>query len=257
MFTRSLLVSICAGSVATAASAGTVVSVALSSNDSAPSAVTDAGVIGDAGDSWNVLWDTGAPAGRAVPVTSGTALLDGSGNATSYTVDVSAGWGGHDGTNGNDATPTAIGPFSSSWFVDAAGGADGYANDNSPILTLNGFTPGDIVDLVVYTTFHYPTGGATGFQRGAEVTVNGNVETSTGTNSAQSGSYVLNQNYVSFDDLIVDGTGSVVVNFAPGGGTDGGQFYDINGLQFSVVPEPSSLALIGLGGLSMLRRRRN
>jgi hypothetical protein len=56
-------------------------------------------------------------------------------------------------------------------------------------------------------------------------------------------------NYARFDGLKADGLGNLSFDM---GGVDG----PINGFQLVEVPEPGSLAILGLGGLSMLCRRR-
>jgi hypothetical protein len=53
------------------------------------------------------------------------------------------------------------------------------------------------------------------------------------------------------DDIIVQMDATVI---GTGGNTGG--WYGYNGMEIDVIPEPSSLALLGLGGLALLRRRR-
>lgn len=60
--------------------------------------------------------------------------------------------------------------------------------------------------------------------------------------------------------VTTDGGGAVTVYFdralAPDGSGSNGKRTQFDGVLFDAVPEPSSLALLGLGGLSLLRRRR-
>lgn len=60
-------------------------------------------------------------------------------------------------------------------------------------------------------------------------------------------------------NVVSNGTNDVILKmdetFTGSGGNTGG-WLGINGMEIAAVPEPSSLALLGLGGLALLRRRR-
>jgi hypothetical protein len=71
---------------------------------------------------------------------------------------------------------------------------------------------------------------------------------------------VLGTTYVEFTNVTPNGNGDITINWGAvnnpfSGNTGEGDF---NGLQLVTVPEPSSIALIGLGiaGAFFLRRRK-
>lgn len=60
-------------------------------------------------------------------------------------------------------------------------------------------------------------------------------------------------NYARFNGLVPDGSGNITLDFLLAGDRDA----PINGFQLiDTIPEPSSAALLGLGSLALLRRRR-
>ena len=71
--------------------------------------------------------------------------------------------------------------------------------------------------------------------------------------------FVAGENYVLFENVEADGSGQIIFNGVAGtelDGSDDTYRQGLNGLQINLVPEPGSLALLGLGGLLVLRRRR-
>ena len=59
---------------------------------------------------------------------------------------------------------------------------------------------------------------------------------------------------IDLGSVVVDGTGSLEIFINDNPGNDDRTWYD--GVGYAAVPEPSSAALIGLGGLALILRRR-
>jgi len=79
--------------------------------------------------------------------------------------------------------------------------------------------------------------------------------TSGGTVSITTSNTNADYNPVSLENLVTDGADTATIVMDHTGGS-GGAVSFTNGFELAVIPEPASLALIGLGGLTMLARRR-
>jgi len=145
-------------------------------------------------------------------------------------------------TNATDISPNPKAPAE---FVDSVT-TDLMFNDT--VITISGLDPTLTYDL--YSVSH---GGGAPFDGVTDThTVTGDV--SYGSSSHTRGDARLNGKFHTFLGVSPDVSGTIVLETTqPGAGTNAA----FNGLLINVVPEPGSLALMGLGGLCVLRRRRN
>jgi hypothetical protein len=120
-------------------------------------------------------------------------------------------------------------------------------NGAGPTVTLSGFSLGETVNLVLYTGHARWSGNNTG-----EFTFGG--VTKTYAEATQSSTMPLTEGvtYLRFDNLVPDSNGNIIGTF----GALAGQTAVLAGLQFEVIPEPSSALLAALGLIALLRRRR-
>jgi len=126
-----------------------------------------------------------------------------------------------------------------------------YNSGGTATLTFSGLTSGDTYDIVV---------AADVSNLDSVVSIAGYGSQSTTNADTFSSSFIPDGNYVEFDNVAT--TGSIVVDVTGGPG-NGGSYFSVNGFQIEnvtppAVPEPTSLALLGLGALALLvvSRRR-
>jgi hypothetical protein len=111
---------------------------------------------------------------------------------------------------------------------------------------LTGLTPGGTYDIILYGRYDPSYGG----YRGADMSVNGSP-------IAQEAGFTDGDGYHAEGDwnapgVVADGTGKITGVFAFGSEAHA----EWGGIQFQEVPEPTTTALLGLGGLALILRRR-
>jgi hypothetical protein len=206
--------------IATSASASTVFI------DWSTSASTPGGADSN-GNHWNSLnpgaTDLLGSDGVATTWDVTTAILDNPGSGDD------SGFGGT-GING----PTGSAPFDQSFAV-----IDGIYSQSA-----SGFATISFSDLDLSSVYNFSAIG--GRNSGG---IDGNIEVTTGTGT---GGTLLNDGTILDFSVTSDASGVIVLKFA---GPDSGQNATFNALSITSVPEPSTTALLGLGGLALILRR--
>lgn len=146
-------------------------------------------------------------------------------------------------------------------------------------VTVGGLTSGDVYDVWIVSnapgtttsnaaqTSWFTEGGA-GVWSTTNTTSSASSQTIDNTLGPKNTStWVDGYNYVFFANVVVDGSGNISflgnaddagdgLTYAAGAPDTEAHRLQLNSIQLQLVPEPSSLALLGLGGLLIARRRR-
>ncbi len=142
---------------------------------------------------------------------------------------------------------------------------DVFARPNSNTVTINGLDSEGVYDIWILSYRDITTVSTTERNVGVWETTNTTTSSATQSVDSQSGSpdgsaFQEGYNYVLFNNVVAT-VGGVISFTAKGNGEGSPQDGNsrrlhINGLQIQQVPEPSTTALLGLGGLALVFRRR-
>ncbi|MFC4994915.1 PEP-CTERM sorting domain-containing protein [Rubritalea tangerina] len=196
-------------------------------------------------------WNTLGRDGTGKSGTDIANLLDDTGASSGVGITQSAAQGGwYSSASGFSGT---IGNNFMTNFADASGAY------NYTFTGLNAGV-GAVYDVIIYSARGFSNTGVTKFDVNGETlyltnesmvgdyTESGWATQGEAENNLSSGNYVRFRN-VSLDTLVVGIEGL-------DDATNGGTLAAVNGIQIVAVPEPSSVALLGLGGIALVLRRR-
>jgi PEP-CTERM motif len=209
-----------------------------------------AALIGSAGDVWNGITDaqlgwTDGPNTINGPLSaSGLALnyADGSASGVSMSLTVDGSYDANEPSWSNTSAFTTAGSPYSNLMQDLI-----FANSARSI-TLSGLAANQTFDLVLYNAGDQNVGAG----RTSSFTVNGVTQTSDW--DGLTSTLVAGVDYVNYASATSDGSGNLVINLGPGAGATEG---DLDGFQLLAVPEPSTWAMLAIGGVMLLGYRRS
>jgi hypothetical protein len=199
------------------------------------------GPLGGAASTWNQS-----------SATSGTDVLDSTGTATvvDWSIDTSL------AENDTFSWPDPLRRMQVGSFANFDKGQDAT-------LTISGLTAGELYNIAIASTRLRTEGTeySHGFFSTTNTTTSASSQLADGLTSINGDAWILGVNYVLFENVEADGSG--VISFLADA-TDADELFagspayrlHVNGFQIAPVPEPGSLALLVLGGLLGLRRRR-
>ena len=137
----------------------------------------------------------------------------------------------------------------------------GRGDSGDSTLTISGLVVGALYNVAIPST-RLRTGG-TEASHGTFSTSNNTTSSSqtVDATSINGDAWVSGTNYALFENVEADGSGEISIladasNGAVVGEAGDGRRLHLNGFQIESVPEPSTTALLGLGGLALILRRR-
>lgn len=176
-------------------------------------------------------------------------LSDTGTNPTGWTINVTENGSGNGGRAGSGADmttfPAAVSGFDTNALKDSLFANNAGSGPVSMVVTISGLDDTKTYDLLLY-------GGRINNQNLFQTW-----SLTEGTGGANVSHDSLGNTTVAVDWDSISTNGSGVIAFSISGNSGSGAAAAINFGQIIEVPEPSSLALIGIGGLLIARRRRS